>query len=158
LGVIASEASLDLEVGASSAEHVVLSIQGMTCTSCETKLERTLANIRGVSKIKTSLLLSRAEFDVNTTQISVDGTVARLQRATGFECQKLSKDGHELEILSPGVQETLLKQLPPGVLSIDPTTDATFKITYDPQVIGARDIVESAFDQQLKLAPHRPDP
>ncbi|KAH8752182.1 E1-E2 ATPase-domain-containing protein [Hyaloscypha finlandica] len=155
---ITSEVNLDLEKGALGAEHVVLSIQGMTCTGCETKLERTLANIRGVSKIKTSLVLSRAEFDVNTTQTSIDGAVARLQRATGFECQKLSKDGHELEVLSPGVREILLQQLPPGVLSIDPTTNATFKITYEPQVIGARDIVKSAFDRQLKLAPHRPDP
>ncbi|RDW65043.1 hypothetical protein BP6252_10694 [Coleophoma cylindrospora] len=158
LGATASEVSPDLEQGATNAEHVVLSIQGMTCTGCETKLERTLANIRGVSKIKTSLVLSRAEFDVDITQISVNGAVTRLQKATGFECQRLSTDGHELEILLPDAPETVLQHLPQGVLSIDPTTYATLKITYDPQLIGARDIVESAFDQQLELAPYRPDP
>ena len=155
-GVIAPEIGLDLEKAALSSERVVLSIQGMTCTGCETKLERTLAHIRGVSNVKTSLVLSRAEFDVNTAQISIDQAVARLQRATGFECQKLSKDGHELEILLSGIQDTLFTQLPPGVLGIEPA-NATFKITYDPQVVGARDIVESAFDQQLKLAPRGPD-
>jgi heavy metal translocating P-type ATPase len=157
-GAAASEAYLDLEKGFLGGEHVVLSIQGMTCTGCETKLERTLANIPGVSKIKTSLVLSRAEFVVSTAQISIDEAVVRLQKATGFECQKLSQDGHELEILSPSVSEKLLEQLPPGILSINPTTDATLRIAYDPQVIGARDIVEKAFDQQLKLAPNRPDP
>jgi len=98
----------------------------MIYTSCETKLKRTLANIPSVAKIKTSLVLSRAEFDVSTAQISVDKAVVRLQNAIGFECQKLSRDGHELEILSPGVSEKLLEQLPPGILSINPTTDTTF--------------------------------
>ncbi|KAE9364248.1 copper-translocating P-type ATPase [Stipitochalara longipes BDJ] len=129
-GAVASEVHLDLEKGILDGEHVVLSIQGMTCTGCETKLERTLANIPGISKIKTSLVLARAEFDVSTAQISVDEAVVRLQKATGFECQKLSRDGHELEILPPGISENL----------------------------GARDIVEKAFDQQLTLALNRPDP
>ncbi|KAJ8060792.1 hypothetical protein OCU04_011093 [Sclerotinia nivalis] len=154
----APDVQLDLEKGFLSREHVVLSIQGMTCTGCETKLERTLANISGVSKIKTSLVLSRAEFYFSSAQMSVNEAVVRLQKATGFECRKLTQEGHELEILSPGLSENLLGKLPPGVLSINPTTDGTFMIAYDPQIIGARDIVEKAFDKQLKLAPNRPDP
>ncbi|CAD6448878.1 1067c97c-fb72-4527-8865-d654f3c5252e [Sclerotinia trifoliorum] len=148
---------LDLEKGSLIREHVALSIQGMTCTGCETKLERTLANIPGVSKIKTSLVLSRAEFYFSSAQISVNEAVLRLQKATGFECRKLTQEGHELEILSPGLSENLIGKLPPGVLSINPTTDGTLTITYDPRIIGARDIVEKAFDKELKLAPNRPD-
>ncbi|EDN93271.1 hypothetical protein SS1G_09137, partial [Sclerotinia sclerotiorum 1980 UF-70] len=66
---------MDLEKGYLSRERVVLSIQGMTCTGCETKLERTLANIPGVSEIKTSLVLSRAEFYFSSAQMSVNEAV-----------------------------------------------------------------------------------
>ena len=156
-GTAASKVHLDLEKGLLEGEHVVLIVQGMTCTGCEVKLERSLANIAGVSNIKTSLTSLRAEFDVSTAEISIDEAVARLQKATGFECQRLSQNGHELEVLPPNASEKLLEKLPPGILSINRTADATFRIAYDPQVIGARDIVEKAFDQQLELAPNRPD-
>lgn len=148
----------DLEKGLLSSEKVVLSVQGMTCTGCETKLERTLVNIPGVSKIKTSLVLSRAEFHINPAQISCEEAVQRLQKATGFECQKISQTGHELEVMSPPTRERLPKHLPSGVLSLSSATDTTIKISYDPHAIGARDVVEKIFDRQLELAPNRPDP
>lgn len=155
--LVASKVHLDLEKGSLGDEHVALSIQGMTCTGCETKLERTLANIAGVSMIKTSLVLTRAEFDVSTAQISIDEVVKRLQKATGFECQKLSQDGHELEIMMTSIPAKLLEQYPPGILSISVTPDASLKISYDPQIIGARDIIEKIFDEQPELAPNRAD-
>jgi heavy metal translocating P-type ATPase len=154
-----SNTNLDLENGNSNNEHVILNVQGMTCTGCETQLERTLANIPGISNIKTSLLLCRAEFDVSTGQISIDDAVVRLQRATDFSCQVVSQNasGHELEVLALGFENILLKPLPFGVISINSTSDSTIKITYNPQVTGARDIITSAFDQELRLAPIRPD-
>jgi len=39
-------------------EHVVLSVQGMTCTRCEKKLHRSLDMIPEILNIKTSLLLA----------------------------------------------------------------------------------------------------
>jgi Cu2+-exporting ATPase len=51
----------DLEKGPSGKEHVILSISGMTCTGCETKLKRTLGTVELVKNLKTSLVLARAE-------------------------------------------------------------------------------------------------
>ncbi len=59
------------------SEHVILSISGMTCTGCETKLLRSLNSYPAVKNVKASLILSRAEFDLIGTA-SVDDVVKHL--------------------------------------------------------------------------------
>lgn len=79
LGVTVSEAELsttaaDLEKGLTSngdntMNHVVLAVTGMTCTGCETKLRRTLGTLApAVTNLKTSLVLARAEFDLDSSK------------------------------------------------------------------------------------------
>src|SRR3569833_3485458 len=76
----------DPEKGSAALEHVVLAIQGMTCTGCETKLFRTLSSMPGLTNIQASLVLSRAEFDLNPPTTSADDAIAYLKRTTGFVC------------------------------------------------------------------------
>ena len=57
-------AAIDLEKG-SAVEYAVTQILGMPCTGCERKLQRVLSSIAGVYNVKTSLVLGRAEFDVD---------------------------------------------------------------------------------------------
>jgi copper chaperone CopZ len=64
--------TIDVEKGPSLFEHVILSVQGMTCTGCETKLFKSLSSIPSITKLQTSLVLSRTEFDIDTTVISLD--------------------------------------------------------------------------------------
>ncbi|ODM17940.1 hypothetical protein SI65_06728 [Aspergillus cristatus] len=47
--------TIDPEKGLSGKEHVILSVSGMTCTGCETKLKRTLATIDSVKNLKDQL-------------------------------------------------------------------------------------------------------
>ena len=89
----------DLEKG-SAMDHAVTQISGMTCTGCERKLERVLSSIPGVHNVQTSLVLGRAEFDVDAG-LSINHVVSLLERKTEFNCT-VRKEGHRLEVLIPG--------------------------------------------------------
>lgn len=92
-------AAIDLEKG-STLEHAVTQISGMTCSGCERKLQRVLSNVAGVHNIKTSLVLGRAEFDIDAG-VSVNEVASVLERQTEFKCI-VQGEGHELEVLLPG--------------------------------------------------------
>ncbi|KAJ5100154.1 copper-transporting ATPase [Penicillium argentinense] len=62
----------DIEKQDTGKEYVVLSISGMTCTGCETKLNRTLGTVPAVKDLKNSLVLSRAEFNIDLRLGSVE--------------------------------------------------------------------------------------
>ena len=81
-------------------DHAVTQISGMTCTGCERKLERVLSSIPGVHNVQTSLVLGRAEFDVDAG-LSINHVVSLLERKTEFNCT-VRKEGHRLEVLIPG--------------------------------------------------------
>lgn len=91
-------AAMDLEKG-SAVEHAVTQISGMTCTGCERKLERVLSNIAGVHNVKTSLVLGRAEFDVDAG-LSINDVALLLERQSDFKCV-VRQEGHQLEVLIP---------------------------------------------------------
>lgn len=92
-------AAIDLEKG-STLEHAVTQIPGMTCTGCERKLQRVLSSVPGVHNIKTSLVLGRAEFDVDAG-MSVNKVASLLERQTEFKCI-VHEEGHQFEVLIPG--------------------------------------------------------
>ncbi|KAL9135714.1 MAG: hypothetical protein Q9175_003083 [Cornicularia normoerica] len=92
-------AAIDLEKGW-AVEHAVTQISGMTCTGCERKLQRVLSSIPGVHNVQTSLVLGRAEFDVNANA-SIEEVASLLERQTEFKCI-VYQEGHTLEVLIPG--------------------------------------------------------
>ncbi|EQK99757.1 hypothetical protein G6O67_005606 [Ophiocordyceps sinensis] len=47
----------------------------MTCTGCETKLNRTLATMASIGNLKTSLVLSRVELDVDLSLTTVESVM-----------------------------------------------------------------------------------
>lgn len=178
-------------------------ISGMTCTGCERKAQRVLSNIVGVGNVKISLVLGRAEFDIDAGT-SAEEVASSLGRQTEFKCV-VYQGGHQLRVLvsarpsvlrsGPGMPvETSQRDLallpgglagptyPPGVESVRvldskgrersslttegrlqrlfrPRTSApspnkyTACISYNPRVIGARDLLEKTFDAPLTLAP-----
>ncbi|KAK2737479.1 P-type cation-transporting ATPase 2 [Colletotrichum kahawae] len=149
----------DLERGVSGTEHVVLSISGMTCTGCETKLKRTLATVDAIKNIKTSLVLARAEFDLDVGIGSVDDVIKHLERTTEFKCEKITSQGASVDLLSPGQPEDLISQpWPAGVTDIRVVDSKTVHVEFDAGVVGARDLVEKGWNSPMKLAPPRADP
>lgn len=157
--VLARDTAIDVEKGPSVFEHVILSVQGMTCTGCETKLFKSLSSIQSITKLQTSLVLSRAEFDIDTTVISLNDAVAQLERMTGFKCESITIKGQELDVLITENPNALLDQpLPPGVTNMRLVDNKTIRIYYDAELVGARDLLERGFSSPLQLAPLRPHP
>lgn len=149
----------DPENRATGIEHVVLSISGMTCTGCETKLHRTLMSVPGIKDLKTSLVLSRAEFDVDLNSSSADIVMKHLERTTEFRCEKISYHGSSLVIITSQSPLSFIDQTwPEGVLDILPINKNSVRVVFNPDVIGARDLVEKHWPGMAKLAPIDGDP
>ncbi|KAL2107214.1 hypothetical protein VUR80DRAFT_5544 [Thermomyces stellatus] len=158
-GETAATADLtDLEKGTSGKEHVILSISGMTCTGCETKLQRTLATMPMVSNLKTSLVLARAEFDVDVSSGSVADVIKHLERTTEFKCGRVSNQGATIDLIVPGdPADFAIGKWPLGVTDVTAVDRKTISVVFDPKVIGARDLVEKGWENTLELAPPRGD-
>ncbi|KAH6995696.1 E1-E2 ATPase-domain-containing protein [Ilyonectria sp. MPI-CAGE-AT-0026] len=149
----------DLENQGMGNERVVLSISGMTCTGCETKLNRTLATVPAVKGLKTSLVLSRAEFNIDLRLSSVDEVIKHLERTTEFKCQRLATKGTTIDIIVPQNPSNFVNQeWPVGVTDISIIEGNTVQISFDAKIVGARDLLEKTWDHSIELAPLRGDP
>ncbi|KAH7150412.1 E1-E2 ATPase-domain-containing protein [Dactylonectria estremocensis] len=149
----------DLEKQGTGNERVVLSISGMTCTGCETKLNRTLATVPAVQNLKTSLVLSRAEFNIDLRLSSIDEVIKHLERTTEFKCQRLITKGESIEVIVPESPSIFMGQeWPVGVTDITIIEANRVQIYFDPKTVGARDLLEKDWGQDIQLAPMRGDP
>ncbi|OHW97735.1 copper-translocating p-type ATPase [Colletotrichum incanum] len=156
---VVNDAITDVERGLSGKEHVILSISGMTCTGCETKLRRTLATVDAVQNLKTSLVLARAEFDLDMSAGSVVEVIKHLERTTEFKCEKITSQGASIGILTPGdPQEFINQPWPEGVTDIRMVDKTSVHVEFDAEVIGARDLTINGWSTPVKLAPLRADP
>ncbi|PFH62273.1 hypothetical protein XA68_14404 [Ophiocordyceps unilateralis] len=151
--------SSDPENQTAGVEHVVLCISGMTCTGCETKLNRTLAAVDGVKDLKTSLVLSRAEFNVHLQLVSVDDVVKHLERTTEFKCERIADSGSSIDVIVPGGDSSgfIDRGWPEGVTHMTVVKNSVVRITFDPAIVGARDLVTDRLGQGLRLAPAQID-
>ncbi|KAF2727045.1 heavy metal translocatin [Polyplosphaeria fusca] len=131
----------------------------MTCTGCETKLRRTLGTHEAVKNLKTSLVLARAEFDLEVGRMSVEDAIKFLERTTEFKCERVSNRGSRLDFIVTGDATTYAKgPWPDGVTEISSYGKNVIRVEFDAKVIGARDLKERGWPTPMKLAPPRPDP
>lgn len=162
LGIFSPSNSIDLERGGVGSEHVILSVTGMTCTGCESMLQRALSSTDSIANPKTSLIFSRAEFDVDLSIRSVSSVIEHLERVTGFTCEKVENEIEkcsEIDILPDDDVNTFIDQpLPPGVLQMTPIGKRTVRVFYDPTVVGGRDLLNGGFKGTAKLAPPGAEP
>ncbi|KAJ5993332.1 hypothetical protein N7451_009056 [Penicillium sp. IBT 35674x] len=153
------QAIMDIENQGTGKEHVVLSISGMTCTGCETKLTRTLVFVPAVKDLKTSLVLSRAEFNIDLRLSSVEEVIKYLERTTEFKCERVQKQGSSLDLIIPNELSKFINQTwPDGVLDMAPVDKQTVRVAFDPKIVGARDLTEKIWGPPIQLAPPRGDP
>lgn len=154
-----NQAITDLENQGTGKEHVVLSISGLTCTGCETKLNRTLATVPAVKDLKTSLVLARAEFNIDLRLSSVEDVIKHLERTTEFKCEKVQNQGSSLDLIVHDEPSKFISQTwPDGVLDIAPVDKQTVRVAFDPKIVGARDLTEKIWGRPMELAPPRGDP
>lgn len=148
--------NLDLEQGMCEAVHLVLNVQGMTCTGCEKNLYRSLNSMPGVSSVKASLVLSQAEFDLTKSSIShIAAFITTLEKMTGFTFTILTRPGEDQELILNGNAKELssAEHVPDGILNVSSIDQNTIRVTYDPKVIGARALISHDFFRLTKLAP-----
>lgn len=155
--VIPGTAVPDLEKGLSSEEHIILSISGMTGTGCESKLKRTLGTLQSVQNLKTSLVLSRAEFNLNVSIQSLDAVIRYLEKTTEFKYERVTDRGSRVDIVVPNSSEFVKQDWPRGVTEVTPVDERTVNVAFDATIIGARDLLEHGWGRPLRLAPPRPD-
>jgi copper chaperone CopZ len=149
----------DIEKTGTNKEHVILSVSGMTCTGCETKLQRTLAKLPYVRQLRTSLILARAEFDIVGNAATVEGVIKHLTRTTEFRCEQVSTQGSSIDLTCTGKAATVTDgRWPEGVLDVRLLDKDTVRIAYDAKVVGARHLLEKGWDNTMQLAPMRLDP
>lgn len=155
----ASGQSRDLENGLSGKEHVVLSVSGMTCTGCETKLKRTLDSLSSVNNLKTSLVLSRAEFDLDLRSGTVADIIKHLERTTELKCEKVNNQGSNIDLITQcDASELIQRAWPLGVVQMTLVGKNIVNVAFDSKVVGARDLIEQGWEAPLTLAPLRADP
>ncbi|KIL93765.1 cu2+-exporting atpase [Fusarium avenaceum] len=153
------QAITDIEKQGDGKEHVVLSISGMTCTGCETKLNRTLATVAAVKDLKTSLVLSRAEFNIDLRLGSVEEVVKHLERTTEFKCERVQNQGSSLDfIVSDEPSKFMNQKWPEGVIDMALVDKQTVRVAFDSKIVGARDLAEKIWGPPIELAPPRGDP
>ncbi|KAI3567764.1 p-type copper atpase [Fusarium oxysporum f. sp. albedinis] len=149
----------DIEKQGTGKEHVVLSISGMTCTGCETKLNRTLATVPAVKDLKTSLVLSRAEFNIDLRLGSVEEVVKHLERTTEFKCERVQNQGSSLDLIVLDEPSKFMSQTwPEGVIDMALVDKQTVRVAFDSKIVGARDLAEKIWGSPIELAPPRGDP
>ncbi|RAL06014.1 cation-transporting P-type ATPase PCA1 [Aspergillus ibericus CBS 121593] len=153
------QAITDLEGQGTGKEHVVLSISGMTCTGCETKLTRSLGTVPAVKDLKISLVLSRAEFNIDFRLGSVEEVMKHLERTTEFKCERVQNQGSSLDLIVPDQPSKFISQTwPDGVFDVTPVDKQTVRVAFDPKIVGARDLTEKIWGPPIELAPPRGDP
>lgn len=148
----------DPEKGLSGKEHVVLSISGMTCTGCETKLSRTLSTLPAVTNLRTSLVLARAEFNVDTRITATDEIVKHLERTTEFKFERINNQGSSIDLICDGNATNIVDgDLPLGVAEIKRLDQKTIRVHYDAKIVGARNLVDKGWSMPMRLAPPHAD-
>jgi heavy metal translocating P-type ATPase len=137
-------------------EHLILSVSGMTCTGCETKLRRTLGTLDYITTIKTSLVLARIELDLLPGPASAEDVIKHLHRTTEFKCERVSNSGSWLNLLCPSASDAtavIQGEWPKGVLEVKLVDKQTIRVTHDANSIGARHLLEQPWASNLRLAP-----
>ena len=146
---------VDLEKGVSQAEHVTLNVQGMTCTGCERKLYQALGSISSISNIQTSLVLAQADFDLNEAASKDTTDITRtVEKITGFVCTRITQVGKSFDIVvCGGSHDFMHRSLPCGVLDLAVLDKDTLRVTYNPRIVGARDLLADPSFLSARLAP-----
>ena len=149
-----SEHKADVEMALYGVEHIIVRVQGMDCTSCEKKLYRSLSSLVELSNIKTSLLLAQAEFDLAPSS-SVDGNKIThvIEKMTGFSCSRIAHEGAELELILGHIPNITEDTWPAGITNLVTLSQTRILVTYDPKVIGARDLLSDDYFRYAQLAP-----
>ncbi|KAK6532922.1 hypothetical protein TWF281_007094 [Arthrobotrys megalospora] len=135
-----------------SRQHVLLNVSGMTCTGCTRKLTNVLNNIDGISSIQATFVTGVAEFDLDPAIANLQQVIPRIEKETGFKFSQIVSNCQTLDLrIDSPLAAGVYKQLEGLVESIEKVDKLTYRISYDPAIIGARSLFSSV--KGISLAP-----
>ena len=127
---------------AAPPEHVVLSVSGMTCTGCSRKMMNVLDRIPGLSNAQVTFVSEMAEFDLDSSIAQIEHVLPQVEKETGFKCSRILSGYQNLDVLmSPAMAKQFKDACPVGVFAITQAKNKTYRIMFDPRVIGARSVL-----------------
>lgn len=147
----------DLESGPAQHEHIVLIVRGMTYSGCEQKLKVAIDTIPSVANVRTNLIRSRAEFDIDLKHVSVEEALAHLRIMTPYGFRAINPDHRRfLDVVIEDAGAMANKPPPEGVKYMERLDERTVRIYFKPGA-RVRDALEEILPADLELAPPEPD-
>lgn len=151
-----------------SSETVFLTIRGMTCAACSSRVERGLAKLKGVEKAAVNLATEKASITYESSQIGLSEIVQKIEglgyqvikekvdlRITGMTCaacsgrveRALNKlNGVTTAVVNLAVEKAAVEYYP-GVISLSDIKARIEKLGF-----GAHDLADSTAVDQEKQA------
>ena len=149
----ATREATDIE-NAAAREHVVIRVQGMTCTGCENKLRGTLQRLPGISNARVTFATGLAEFDVDPSKIGAEDAIRQTEEKTGFGISRVLDECQTIDVyMDKASAKALIHSLPSNVVNINLLNRATIRLTFNPKIVGARDLMHQLGDKTTGLAP-----
>jgi len=91
---------------------------------------------------------------MSSTSTDTVNTIKTIEKMTGFICTKMTQSRHELDLIVDGLASDFAsKDLPSRVSDLAVLNPYTIRVTYQPKLVSARDLMSDPFFQSLKLAP-----
>lgn len=147
-GVSSTEIPLDVEHDA-AREHITLSISGMTCTGCSTKMINVLSSMSGLSNPEVTFISGSATFELDPSITSIENALPIIEKRTGFKCSRVVEGYQHVNVyMSSELVVQLENSNPHGLVSVT-KAKKTYQLTYNPHIIGARELLPPG----AKLAP-----
>ncbi|OAP57657.1 copper-translocating P-type ATPase [Fonsecaea erecta] len=129
--------------------HILLNVTGMDCSGCANNLARALRAAVGTQDVKVTFISGVAEFGLDTEINTLDNVIRSAQKATGYKLTPFSSDTQSIGVvMSVAEANKFRNNLPHGVESCEKVSKTTYEISYDPCMIGARDLL-AGIDGQL---------
>ncbi|OQN95215.1 hypothetical protein B0A48_18779 [Cryoendolithus antarcticus] len=103
--------------------------------------------------------MSKAEFDLDGNASPIDEIIKAVEKSTGFSCKRVNTEGQELDVLIDGDAKAFAERdYPKGILQLSAIDKRVLRITFDPDVVGARAVLADLFGTRLRLAVCRISP
>lgn len=144
---------------AGAVETINFLVSGMDCTTCADKLMRVFGSMAGVSQARVNFVIGNGEFNVDTALTNADEVIRFATMASGFTISKVIGGNYFLDVMVSSAEGKRLVDNPPrGVTDVQVLDKSTVRLSYDPAVIGARDLIASVEGGCQGLAQPRADP
>ncbi|KFY31879.1 hypothetical protein V493_00718 [Pseudogymnoascus sp. VKM F-4281 (FW-2241)] len=136
---------------AAAREHVLLTVGGMDCSGCANKMTRSLNSMSGISNVQVVFVTGMAEFDLDSEVVAVEDVILKAERATGLRCSRVITDNQTLDVvMDADAAKQYSSKMPLGVTAFETLDKKSYRITFDPTVIGARSLL--SFGDGARLA------